>query len=40
MNGTLSTGNNSIDVQTLAAGTYFLKTTINGTVVTKKISKQ
>jgi hypothetical protein len=40
MNGTLSTGNNSIDVQTLAAGTYFLKTTINGSVVTKKITKQ
>ncbi|AEA42988.1 LamG-like jellyroll fold domain-containing protein [Fluviicola taffensis] len=40
MNGTLSTGNNSIDVQTLAARTYFLKTTINGSVVTKKITKQ
>jgi hypothetical protein len=40
MNGTLSTGNNSIDVQNLAAGTYFLKTTINGTVVTKKITKK
>lgn len=40
MHGTLSTGNNSIDVQNLAAGTYFLKTTINGSLVTKKITKQ
>lgn len=40
MHGTLSTGNNSIDVQNLAAGTYFLKTVISGRTVTQKISKQ
>ncbi|MGV3610496.1 MAG: LamG-like jellyroll fold domain-containing protein [Fluviicola sp.] len=40
MHGTLSSGNNSIDVQNLAAGTYFLKTVISGRTVTQKISKQ
>lgn len=40
LSGELSLGNNTIDVQNLAAGTYFLTTTINGVLVTKKISKQ
>jgi len=40
LSGELNLGNNTIDVQNLAAGTYFLKTTINGVLVTKKISKQ
>lgn len=40
MSGELNAGQNTIDMQELAAGTYFLKTTINGSIVTKKISKQ
>lgn len=40
MLGELNAGQNTIDMQELAAGTYFLKTTINGSIVTKKINKQ
>lgn len=37
--GTLIPGKNYLDLRTLATGTYFLKTTINGTTITQKISK-
>lgn len=40
LKGELTSGNNTIDIQELVAGTYFLKTIVNGTAVTKKISKQ
>lgn len=40
LNGVVSKEKNTIDIQTLVSGTYFLTTTVNGTVITKKISKQ
>ncbi len=40
MSGQLTNGNNTIDLQSILPGTYFLSTTINGTLVTKKIAKK
>lgn len=39
LSGVVSKDNNTIDIQALVTGTYFLTTTVNGAVITKKISK-
>lgn len=40
MSGQLTNGNNTIDLQSILPGTYFLSTSINGALVTKKIAKK